>query len=70
MTAIAVPTTTSVRPTRVQALILRMATAAGELISTRMARRAARVAQRVSDETLSERRRDAGAVRALGVLPR
>lgn len=70
MTAIAVPTTTSVRPTRVEALILRMATAAGELISTRMARRAARVAQRVSDETLSERRRDAGAERALGVLPR
>ncbi|GAA3903963.1 hypothetical protein [Microbacterium invictum] len=70
MTVISIPVTTSVRPTRVETVMLRTVTAVGGYIASRMARRAARLDVRVAQDAVVEHARDAASARALGLYPR
>ncbi len=68
MTTIELPSVPLVRPSRLDALLLDLSSAASSLVERRMARRSARVAARPTS-TEVERAARAGA-HALGLLPR
>lgn len=70
MSVISLPTTTCVRPTRFESLVLRGIAAAGALVARRMSRRATRQGLRDAQDAALERRRDAAAAHALGLYPR